>query len=159
MDPLSVASGVAGLVTLAEVVMSRTYNTIIACKHASEDPRKLLREVQALAGIFQSLVALENKLGAAALRSQITAPQVPECQKTLQCIRDMLEKSDPKEQGMSFVQRAKRTLKWPLSASDTEEFLAEMERHKPSFDLALSVDASPWESTYVASIQSASPIS
>jgi hypothetical protein len=58
MDPLSVASGVAGLVTLAEVVISRTYNTIITCKHASEDSRKLLREVQALAGILQSLAAL-----------------------------------------------------------------------------------------------------
>lgn len=141
MDPLSIASGVAGLVTLAEVVISRTYNTIITCKHASEDSRKLLREVQALAGILQSLAALESKIGPKAIRSQITAPQVLDCQKTLQSIRDRLEKADPKEHGISFVQKAKRTLKWPFSLSDTEEFLAEMERHKSSFDLALSVDA------------------
>jgi hypothetical protein len=37
MDPLSIASGVAGLIMLAEVVISRTYNTIIKCKNASED--------------------------------------------------------------------------------------------------------------------------
>jgi hypothetical protein len=141
MDPLSVASGVAGLVTLAEVVISRTYNTIITCKHASEDSRKLLREVQALAGILQSLAALESKIGPTAIRSQVTAHQVYDCQKTLQSIRDRLERADPKEQGISFVQKAKRTLKWPFSLSDTEEFLAEMERHKSSFDLALSVDA------------------
>jgi hypothetical protein len=141
MDPLSVASGVAGLVTLADVVISRTYNTIIACKHASEDSRRLLREVQALLGILQSLSSLESKLGAAALQSHIPAAQILSCQQTLQNIRDKLEKSDPKENGISVFQKAKRTLKWPLSASDTEKFLAEMERHRSTFDLALSVDA------------------
>jgi hypothetical protein len=141
MDPLSVASGVAGLVTLAEVVISRTYNTIITCKHASEDSRKLLREVQALSGILQSLVTLETKLGAAALQSQIPAAQAHACQTTLQNIREKLEKADPKEDGISFVQRAKRTLRWPVSASETNSFLDEMERHKSTFDLALSVDA------------------
>lgn len=141
MDPLSVASGVAGLVTLADVVISRTYNTIIACKHASEDSRKLLREAQALLGILQSLASLETKLGAAALTSQIPAAQVLACQQTLQNIRDKLEKSDPKEDGISVFQKAKRTLKWPLSSSETENFLSEMERHKSTFDLALSADA------------------
>jgi hypothetical protein len=66
---------------------------------------------------------------------------VLDCQKTLQRICDKLEKADPKEQGIAFVQKAKRTLKWPFSLSDTEKCLAEMERHKSSFDLALSVDA------------------
>ena len=140
MDPLSVASGVAGLVTLADVVISRTYNTIIACKHASEDSRKLLREVQALAGILQGLSSLESKVGATALQSHIPAAQILSCQQTLQHIREKLEKSDPKEDGISLFQRAKRTLKWPLSASDTEKYMSEMERHKATFDLALSVD-------------------
>jgi hypothetical protein len=141
MDPLSIASGVAGLVTLADVVISRTYNTIIACKHASEDSRRLLREVQTLVGILQGLSSLESKIGAAALQSHIPAAQILSCQQTLQNIRDKLEKSDPKEDGISIFQKAKRTLKWPLSASDTEKFLSEMERHKATFDLALSVDA------------------
>jgi hypothetical protein len=141
MDPLSIASGVAGLVTLADVVISRTYNTIIACKHASEDSRKLLREVQALAGILQSLFSLESKLGTAALQSHIPAAQILACQQTLQNIRNKLEKSDPKEDGISIFQKVKRTLKWPLSSSDTEKVLTEMERHKSTFDLALSVDA------------------
>jgi hypothetical protein len=141
MDPLSVASGVAGLVTLADVVISRTYNTIIACKHASEDSRRLLREVQALVGILRSLSALEGKLGAAALQSHIPAAQILACQQTLQNTRDKLEKSDPKENGISMFQKARRILKWPLSASDTEKFLLEMQRHKSTFDLALSVDA------------------
>lgn len=165
MDPLSVASGIAGLVTLADVVISRTYNTIIACKHASEDSRKLLSEISALAGVLQSLSSLESKLGAAALTSQIPAAQIFSCQQTLQNIRDKLLKSDPNEDGMSFfekakqklsdkfqesdpseegislLQKAKRTLKWPLSSSETEMFLSEMERHKSTFELALSVDA------------------
>ena len=92
-------------------------------------------------GILQSLSSLESKLGAAALQSHIPAAQILSCQQTLQNIRDKLEKSDPKEDGISIFQKAKRTLKWPLGASDTEKFLAEMERHKTAFDLALSVDA------------------
>lgn len=104
MDPLSVASGVASLITLAEVVISRTYNTIVTCKHASADSRKLLHEVQALAGGLQSLATLESKLGAAALRSQIPATQVLACQTTLQIIRDKLEKADPQAKGISLIE-------------------------------------------------------
>lgn len=58
MDPLSIASSVAGLITLADVVISRTYNTIIKCKNASEDACRLLREVQSLLGILQSVSTL-----------------------------------------------------------------------------------------------------
>jgi len=92
-------------------------------------------------GILQSLSSLESKLGASALQSHIPAAQILSCQQTLQNIRDKLEKSDPKENGISKFQKAKRMLKWPLSASDTEKFMLEMERHKSTFDLALSVDA------------------
>lgn len=122
-------------------MISRTYNTIIACKHANEDSRKLLREVQALTGILQSLATLETKLGTNSLQAKISAPQILACQQTLQSVRDKLERADLKEQGISRLQKTMRTLKWPIGASDTEGFLAEMERHKSAFDLALSVDA------------------
>jgi len=140
MDPLSIASGVAGLITLSEVVISRTYNTIIKCKNASEDACKLLREVQSLLGILQSVSTLERKLGATAVQSQIPGREVSACQKTLQSIRDKLEKADPREDGITILQKAKRTLKWPISASSMDEILKEMERHKSTFDLAVSVD-------------------
>jgi hypothetical protein len=140
MDPLSIASGVAGLITLAEVVMSRTYNTIIKCKNASEDSCRLLREVQSLLGILQSVSTLERKLGASAIRSQIPGQGVAACQKTLQTIRDMLEKADPRGDGVTILDRAKRTLKWPISSSKMEEVLADMGRHKSTFNLAMTVD-------------------
>ena len=44
-DPLSIASGVAGLITLAEVVIDRTYKIYTSCKNAGKDARKLLRQV------------------------------------------------------------------------------------------------------------------
>ena len=69
IDPLSIASGVAGLVTLADVVISRLYNTIIACKNASKDARKLLQEVQSLLGVVQSVAILEKKLTTAAFQT------------------------------------------------------------------------------------------
>lgn len=141
MDPLSVASGIAGLVKLTEIVISRTWNTVIACMLASKDSRRLLCEVQALSGLLQGLASLESKLGSRSLQSQISAKQVLECQQTLQNIRDKLDKADPKEKGISIVQKTKRTLIWPLTSTETDGFLAEMERHKSGFDLALSLDA------------------
>lgn len=136
MDPLSIASGIGGLITLADLVISRTYNTIIACKNASEDSRKLLREVQTLPGILPSLATLESKSGASALCAHISAAQVySTVKKHYKKVRDKLEKADPKEQGIAFVQKAKRTLRWPLSSSDIEDFLVEMERHKLASDL------------------------
>lgn len=140
MDPLSIASGVAGLITLAEVVISRTYNTIIKCKNASEDSCRLLREVQSLLGILQSVSTLEKKLGTSAIQSQIPGQSVAACQKTLQTVRDMLEKADPRADGVTILQRAKRTLKWPISSSHTDEILADMERHKSTFNLAMTAD-------------------
>lgn len=140
MEPLSVASGIAGLVTLTDIVIARTWNTVIACKHASKDSRRLLREVQALSGLLHGLASLENRLGEKSLQSQIPSQQVSECQKTLENIRDKLEKADPKEKGISLMQKTKRTLKWPITSAETDEFLAEMERHKSGFDLALSLD-------------------
>jgi hypothetical protein len=140
MDPLSIASGVAGLITLAEVVISRTYNTIIKCKNASEDSCRLLREVQSLLGILQSVSTLERKLGSSAIQSQIPGQSVAACQKTLQTIRDKLEKSDPRGDGVTILERAKRTLKWPISSSHTDKVLADMERHKSTFNLAMTVD-------------------
>jgi hypothetical protein len=140
MDPLSIASGVAGLITLAEVVISRTYNTIIKCKNASEDSCRLLREVQSLLGILQSISTLEKKLGASTIQSKIPARDVVACQLTLQNIRDKLEKADPREAGVTIWQKAGRTFKWPLSSSQTDEILLAMDRHKSTFNLAMSVD-------------------
>jgi hypothetical protein len=140
MDPLSITSGVAGLITLTDVVISRTYNTIIKCKNASEDSCRLLREVQSLLGILQSVSTLERKLGATAVRSQIPGREVAACQKTLQALRDKREKADPREDGITMLQKAKRTLKWPINASNMDELLTELERHKSTFNLATSVD-------------------
>jgi hypothetical protein len=140
MDPLSIASGVAGLITLANVVISRTYNTIIKCKNASKDSRRLLMEVQALLGILQSVSTLEGKLGASAIQSKIPGRDVVACQLTLQTIRDKLEKADPREAGVTIWQKAGRTFKWPFSSSQTDEILLAMDRHKSTFNLAMSVD-------------------
>ncbi|KAK5121612.1 hypothetical protein LTR85_004784 [Meristemomyces frigidus] len=141
MDGISAAASVAGLVTLAEVVISRIYNTILACKNASNDARKLLREMQSVAGILHSIAILEKKLVSGCLSTRILGQQILSCQFTLQEIRDMLEQADPKQAGISIMQRAKRTLTWPITSSKTEKLVQDLERHKSTFDLAMSIDA------------------
>ena len=141
MEPLSIASGVAGLITLADVVLSRTYDTIIACKNASRDAKRLLQEVQTLSGILRGVDSLETKLGTPCLRSHVTAAHVLACQQTLQKLRDKLLKSDPQDRGLSKAKRILRIATWPFSKSEMEAVFHELERHKSTFNLAIAVDA------------------
>jgi hypothetical protein len=141
MNPLSVASGIAGLLSLADVVISRSWTTIIACKNASPDSRRLLQEVQSLMGILRNVEILEQRRNDTGLQTSIPAEEIAKCQKTLQDMRDKLLASDPKEPGLPLVRRAKRTLKWPFTAKGTDEFIQRPERHKSSFNLALTAEA------------------
>ena len=58
-EPLSFASGVAGLITLADVDIERTYKTIVTCTNAGKDAQRLLQQIQSLLGILKSLHTLE----------------------------------------------------------------------------------------------------
>lgn len=139
-DPLSIASGIAGLITLADVVIERTYKIIIICKRASEDARRLLREVQSLVGVLKGLHVLELQINDHfAFQTKVPATLRHECQLTLERLRDKLSKADP-QGASSRVKRLERTLKWPLTSSELKDSLADIERYKTAFDLTVSMD-------------------
>lgn len=54
-DPLSVASGIGGLVTLTDLVFSRIFKYVQAVKGASKEIAALSSEVGALYGVLSSL--------------------------------------------------------------------------------------------------------
>jgi hypothetical protein len=140
MDPLSVLSGVAGLVALASTLISKTTSYIVACRHASEDSLKLLHELQLLIGVLYSVSGFEEKLRAANLQPLIQEEQVLACRETLQGIINKLNKSDPKADGLSIRQRGLRMLKWPFEAKEHGEFMIKLGGHKSTFQMALSAD-------------------
>ena len=139
-DPLSIASGVAGLITLADVVIERTYKTILTCKNAGKDAQRLLREVQSLLGILKSLHTLELQVNNnTVFRTRIPPDQLHHCQTMLEKLRDKLQCGNTNT-AASKMEKAWRTLMWPLTSSETDTILAQIERYKSTFDLTVSMD-------------------
>ncbi len=55
MDPLSISTGVAGLITLAELVLGRGFKLAKTLKNADQEVTKLIAEVTSLYGVLHSL--------------------------------------------------------------------------------------------------------
>ena len=137
---LDAAAGIAGLITLADVVIDRTWRTIKACKNAGRDSQRLLQEVQALLGVLYGLQKLAAQVTRASLMTHVAPEQMLNCQRTLIKIRDKLMKADPNEDRISSSKKWMRTLMWPFTSSETETFLEEIERYKATFNLTTSMD-------------------
>lgn len=137
MDPLSITASVAGLVALADIVIDRTYKTIITCKNAGKDAQRLLEETTALVGILKALDNLGQNVSHH-VQSQIPLAQVTRCRDSLLKMREKLDKASPT--GQQVFVKIKRTLLWPITKAETEEFLDSLERYKTTFSLCLSVD-------------------
>lgn len=138
-DPLSIASGIAGLVTLAELVIERTYTTIKICKNAGKDASRLLIEVQALMGVLKGLTVLEIQVERSVFEAKIVPARQYQCQKMLEELRDKLDHGNPCHT-TSKVRKLERVLKWPMTASEVEDKVNEIERFKTEFNLAVSME-------------------
>lgn len=90
MDPLSISASVAGLITLADVVIDRTYKTIITCKNAGPDAQRLLEETTALIGTLKALDNLGQN-DSHHLESQLPSAQVTGCRDILLEVREKLD--------------------------------------------------------------------
>jgi ankyrin repeat protein len=137
MDPLSISASIAGLVTLADVVIDRTYKTIITCKNAGPDAQRLLEETTALIGTLKALDNLGQN-DSHHLESQLPSAQVTGCRDILLKVREKLDKANPN--GQNTLVKIKRTLLWPITKAETDKILESMERYKATFSLCLSVD-------------------
>ncbi len=60
-DPLSIAASIAGLVSLADVVVTKGYKYIKAVKECEQEVRSLIVNVDVLCGILKRLELLSEK--------------------------------------------------------------------------------------------------
>ncbi|KUJ07771.1 uncharacterized protein LY89DRAFT_742543 [Mollisia scopiformis] len=154
MDGLSVAASVAGIVQLADTIFTRLQRYAKAVKHASKDIRNLSDQIRELSMLLHHLKLIVNGLEeeeeeereeAGLSRDESSSNladfrlhHVSSCYTTLRGIEDKLDKYLPKGQEHRRFKQALRDLKWPFSASDIKELLAEVEAHKRNIHLALS---------------------
>ncbi|CAK1363464.1 unnamed protein product [Cercospora beticola] len=138
-DPLSIASGIAGLITLADIIIERTYRYIKNSKNATKDAQRLLLEIQSFSGVLHSLRVLELQVGEHALQTKIDPFQRHQCHELLEEIRDKL--SEAPLFAKTKTQKIERTLKWHWTADQAKDLFSQIDRHRASFNLVTSMES------------------
>ncbi|KAL8760737.1 MAG: hypothetical protein Q9184_003095 [Pyrenodesmia sp. 2 TL-2023] len=139
-DPLTIATSIAGLVTLADLVFGRIFQYAKGVKEASNDIFRLSSEVGALYGILNTLRLVACQLEDEAFRSATRPYHLYSCTQTLEKLKAILDKDSTSCVHSQRVKSIKRKLHWPFKASEVKSLLAEIERHKATLGLALNAD-------------------
>jgi len=139
-DPLSIASGIAGLVTHADAVFSNVYQYAKAVKNAEKEIKELVATIQSLSGLLHSLALVLAELEKDTTESNFRLHHINSCRATLSKIQRKLNASDDSSTPDGRIERALRKLKWPFSQPETKQLVVEIEQHKATINVALSAD-------------------
>ena len=140
-DPLSVSASVAGLITIADIVIRNGYKYIRALRNADKAVAALVNEINLLSGTLHSL---QNVVESLETESVPFAPATNiehfnNCHETLQRINILFDKVGGSGSDSSF--RGKfRKLQWPLKVPEVKDLISEVERHRMTLSLALQSD-------------------
>nr|APC57603.1 hypothetical protein [Pestalotiopsis fici] len=138
-DPLSIASGIAGLLSLAGAAFHVVHQYIRTAKDAKDFVKALSKELQSLSSVLQGV-----KILAEAYEQDETEPSVglrlehiSACSRVLDdilkgtsSIRDTVKNQKSRTSKVE-------NLKWPFRKSKTDELINELSRHKATLSLAL----------------------
>ncbi|KAF2488662.1 hypothetical protein BU16DRAFT_224836 [Lophium mytilinum] len=142
-DPLSLAGSIAGLISVADTVFRLVFKYARSAIDAKEDVKTLADELQALAGVLQSLRLLASGLEAegTSFDPTVRAHHLGTLSSTLSRLQQRVEKAHTKFEKGSKTQQKLQQLKWPFSTGETKQLLEDLVRHKSTISLALSVDS------------------
>ena len=139
-DPLSISASIAGLISLTDTAFRRTFSYVMAVKDAPKEISALSSELGILYGLLNRLHLLICQLDNGAFHSAVQGHQLISCYRTLEKVKGILDKHDVSSFEDEKVQNLKKRFKWPFSISDVKGLITEIERHKSTFNLALSAD-------------------
>jgi hypothetical protein len=152
MDPLSISASVAGLITLAGALISKSKAYGSGVLNAPKELTEFIQELTYLKGVLSGLDAFLRLRAAAtpAGRSEVATGlagpggAVNDCLSALESITETLEKCErnpgAKRRKLNSTMSASGRLKWPLTKESTEDHIRRIERLKNTFTLALSTD-------------------
>lgn len=143
MDPLSMASSIAGLISLADVVFRNVYKYGKAVAGAKQEVLALSQEINDLSSLLRTLEALVIDLedGGDAFNPALGSNLLGSCQSTLEKIKNKLKKATDSFQSRSKLSGVTRQLKWPFASSETKELMTTISRYKETMTLAVSSDS------------------
>ena len=136
-EVIGVAASVAGLITIADLIVRTGYKYINSVKGAEKSIKRLIQEVNNLSGVLHSLKNLIQHLEENQARHDPTIQIhcVESCYQTLSKIQEHLNEAVPSTPNSAFDK-----LKWPISGSRAKELLTEIERHKSTMSLAIGAE-------------------
>ena len=152
-DPLSLASAIAGLASLAIEVSRISFEYASEVRHASKAVSEYLRELSALtSAVLRLQGALSSREVQDALEdsaSQAANPSILQCLDDMETLRIRLDKY-----AASGVRRKFQTLLWPFEEKETRKSAEMLHRHCSALDLLLSADTLVVSSKALSEIRS-----
>ncbi|KAH9209438.1 hypothetical protein DL95DRAFT_372197, partial [Leptodontidium sp. 2 PMI_412] len=140
-DPLSIAGSIAGLITIADVVIRNGYKYIAAVKGADKAVVSLVQETNSLVGVLHSLRNVAEGLegGNVPFLATTQVHHIESCFRTLKKIQTLLDKFEISK-SKDLIHRSVQHLKWPLAESQTKSLASEVSGHRETLALALNAD-------------------
>jgi hypothetical protein len=135
-EALGIASGVAGLLSLAIEMTKLSYTYIASVRGA---PKSLTAYIRELATLTSVLLQLENLIQARRLNgqnSQILSKALNDCKQEVEHLRAKLERKLSHGRFMANV----AALVWPLSQSELLDKVNMLHRYNGLFSSALQAD-------------------
>jgi hypothetical protein len=138
VDPISISSGIAGLLSLAITVAEKSYQYASTVRNASASIASYLRELSALKNVLFKLNELTEARDAVTRlagtgASMLPAMNINGCQHELEMILRKLQK---RAEGSALG-----TLTWPFMENDIKKHISMLQRYNNLFHMALSADA------------------
>ncbi|KAF7533510.1 hypothetical protein G7054_g7020 [Neopestalotiopsis clavispora] len=138
-DPLSIASGIAGLLSLAGAAFHGVHQYVRTVKDAKDFVKALSKELQSLSSVLQGVKVL-----AEAFEQDGTAPSVglglehiSSCRTVLDEILKETKKIREAINSQKSITSKVEYVKWPFRKSKTEDLINQLSRHKATLTLAL----------------------
>jgi NACHT domain len=140
-DPFPLATSISGLVSIADTVFIRTYRYVKLVKKAEKDIAELATGIRSLSGLLHGLSLVLSELEEERSETNFRLHHINSCRATLTKIQTRLDNYDPDTVAESKSDKLARSLKWPFSAPETKELIADVGRHMSTINVALSADS------------------
>ncbi|KAF4629542.1 hypothetical protein G7Y89_g8607 [Cudoniella acicularis] len=139
-DAIGLASSIAGLLTIADVIVRKGFKYIKDVKEAHESVTKLVEEVNNLSCILHGLNNVAQRLeeDEASLDPSTQVHYIESCYKTLSEILKHFNDAIP-----AMLMSKSSKMMWPIKKSHIKELLMDVERHKATMTLAMTAKGMP----------------
>ncbi|KAF3921062.1 Ankyrin-3 [Arthrobotrys entomopaga] len=147
MDGVSVASGIAGLLSLSVTIMGVSYKYISSAREASKKEAEYMFELTNLRLLFLRLQEIIETSEGRSFKN-LSALPISECMRDLEQIRSKLKK---RSSSRLFAIKFNK-LSWPFVEQETAQMVETLHRYREIFQTALTVEGFAYTTTILQEV-------